>query len=288
MTTRGTPLPGHGEPVTPRLRRAAASALETHARDQRLTAEELRERKALVAAATRNADIDALFTDLPQPHPRFRVETMTVWVVAAGLVWFGVIVTWALADSEHVWWPLGVAAGLFLALMTINGEVVADRVWKLRESELERQREQLRKRPFEESGLRIGKEERRSAATALMVHAAAGLGLAAYQEKYDRLAATRTRGDLRVLLGDLPPPTPELAETVLSRAADRPPAGMFVGVTWLVVFPGPGVAMTATWHHGQWYWLLVWFAALVALIVIQVHRGRAQRAARLARDARAR
>jgi uncharacterized protein DUF1707 len=288
MTTRGTALPGHGGPVTPRLRRAATSALEEHAREKRLTAEELRQRTALVATATRNADIDALFSDLPQPHPRFRVETMTVWAMLAGVAWLGVLGMWALVEGEEIWWPLGVAVALFLALMTINGEVVADRVWKLRESELERRREQLRQRPFDESGLRIGKKERRSAALALMVHAAAGLGLETYQEKYDRLAATRTRGELRALLGDLPPPTPELAETVLSRAADKPPAGLFVGVTTLVVFPGPGVAMTATWHHGQWYWFLVWFAAVVAVIVIQVHRRRAQRATRLARCVRAR
>jgi hypothetical protein len=281
-------LPGHGEPVTPRLRRAAASALDDHARDNRLTAEELKQRTALVAAATRNADIDALFADLPQPHPRFRVETMTVWVVLAGLVWLGVIGMWALAEREHVWWPLGVAAVLFLALMTINGEVVADRVWKLRGGQLEQEREQLRQEPFDESMLRVGTTERRSAALALMARAAAGLGMEAYREKYDRLASMRTRGDLRELLGDLPPPTPELAETVLSKAADKPPKGLFAGVTTLVVFPGPGVAMTATWHHGQWYWIPAWFAAVVALIVMQVHRVRARRTARFARDARAR
>jgi hypothetical protein len=288
MTTRGMSLPGHGEPVTRRVRRAATSALDDHARDNRLTAEELKERTALAATATRNADIDALFTDLPQPHPRFRVETMTVWVVLAGLVWFGVFVLSGIADQEHVWWPLGVAAALFLALMTINGEVTAGRIWKLRGGQLELERERLRQQPFDESGLRIGKTERRSAALALMAHAAASLGLQRYQEVYDQLASMRTRGELRALLGELPPPTPEFAETVLSRAADKPPKGLFAGVTTLVVFPGPLVAMSATWNYGQWYWIPAWFAAVAALIVIQVHRVRARRAARLAHNARAR
>lgn len=288
MGTRGTALPGHGGAVTRKLRKYAESALRDHADQKRLTAEELEQRTGLVRTARSNAEIDALFTDLPQPHPRFSVERMTVWVVLAGLEWFGVIGMWAVADHKHVWWPLGGAVALFLLLMTINGAVVARRVRRLRDGQQERQLEQLRREPFDQSGLRVGTKERQSAAMALVVHAAAGLSMRRYQEMYDQLASVRTRGELRAVLGDLPPPTPELAETVLSRDVDNPPAGLFAGLAVLAVFPGVGVAMTATWHHGQWYWIPAWAAAVVVMIVIQVRRTRARHAALRARAAMAR
>jgi hypothetical protein len=266
-------MPAQAEDVTDQLRRRAEVALATHQSEGRLAPEERTERVKLVRRAVHNAEIDAVFADLPRPHPRFTADTGTLLPVLAAFVWVGTVVTAFLGAAQGVWWPLALAAGVFLVVIGTHEVVATGRLADFENSQLEQQRRQQR---VDLSNLRLGHDERRSAAEMLIVHAAAGLPLRAYWGIYERLPTVRTRGELRKLLGDLPPPDPAFAPTVLSSEADRHPPGLFVGVTTLVLFPGLPVAIMWWVNHGQWYWMLAWVAAVAVLVRVQVARRKAR------------
>jgi uncharacterized protein DUF1707 len=59
-------------------REQALQALGEHMSAGRLTVDEYGQRSAEVAAAKTRRDLDALFTDLPEPHPRFGATWATV------------------------------------------------------------------------------------------------------------------------------------------------------------------------------------------------------------------
>jgi hypothetical protein len=78
--------------------------------------------------------------------------------------------------------------------------------------------------PAGADGLRIGTAEREAAMTILGEHLAKGrLELAEYEERVTAAIRARTRGDLRPLFEDLPPPYPTF---LLAPAPLRPAAGL--------------------------------------------------------------
>lgn len=264
MANWGIPLPGRGEEVTSRLRSSAVSALEKHAGEGRLTQEELNERATLAHQAEQNHEIDALFADLPRPHPRFSVDTTTGFIVPGCFSALAVVIfafTWLDGGS---WLPFAISAAVYLASFTANGIVGSRRLRQLRDSPHEQQRRQMLATRYDMDDLRLGNPERVAAAEALIVHAAAGLPAEQYHSYVDRLPTVRTRGELKALLGHLPPPDPELADTVLSPGdEDDRPWGLTLAITWLLVLPGLPVAVAMWVKFGQWYWLPVWAGALL-------------------------
>ncbi len=64
-------VPASGDqPVTPAQRDAAIAALIVHREAGRLSSTEYEDRQVLADAARTWADLDALFVDLPAPHPQ--------------------------------------------------------------------------------------------------------------------------------------------------------------------------------------------------------------------------
>ncbi len=282
MVNWGIPLPGRGDRVTPKLRRSAVSALETHAGDGRLTQEELNERATRAHEAEHNHDIDVLFADLPRPHPRFSVDTTTGFVVLGCFSGLTVVIfafTWLGGGS---WVPFAISVAIYLGSFVINGIVGTQRLRELRDNPHEQQRGRMRADRYDMDNLRLGNSERVAAAEALIVHAAAGLPKEQYHAYVDRLPTVRTRGELKALWGELPPPDPELADTVLSPAdEDDRPWGLTFAITWVLILPGLPIAIAMWVKFGQWHWLLVWAGAL--LVHHQVWAFRKRRRARKAR-----
>ncbi|MFD2422115.1 DUF1707 SHOCT-like domain-containing protein [Amycolatopsis pigmentata] len=107
-------------------REQALHALGEHMSHGRLTIDEYGERSAKVTAAKTRGDLGALFTDLPEPHPRFGTGTPTAeqaapapatstqpatWTdrplnqraVAAGVPLFWVVAV-IIGVTTHFWW----------------------------------------------------------------------------------------------------------------------------------------------------------------------------------------
>jgi hypothetical protein len=264
MVKWGISLPGRGDRVTGAIRRKAVNALGVHATDGRLTQAELNERAALVNQAEHNHQIDVLFSDLPQPHPRFSADTNTGLLLPGCFGALMVLITAAVWMTDRgTWVPFAISTGVCLASFTANGIVGTRRVRELRESPHEQQRRRMRAEQYDTDNLRLGHPERVATAETLIVHAAAGLPREEYHSYVDRLPAVRTRGELKSLIGHLPPPDPDLADTVLSPGKeDDRPWGFAVAITWLLIVPGLPLAI-ATWvKFDQWYWLLVWAGAV--------------------------
>ncbi len=262
----GVPLPGRDERVTDEARRSALFALGEHGGEARLTRAEVDERARLVLAAERNDQLDAVFADLPQPHPRFSARPATGFDVLAGLAAFAVLVTALTWITGGPWLPMVIAVAVHLGAYTVHGTIAGRRLAALRDDPHERQRRQPRPQRYDTDGLRLGQTERVAAAEALIVHAAAGLPMEEYHAYADRLPAVRTRGELKALLGHLPPPDPELADTVWSPPGEyRRPWGLPHALTVSAVVPGLPAAITMWARYGQWHWLPVWAAVLVLL-----------------------
>jgi hypothetical protein len=91
---------------------------------------------------------------------------------------------------------------------------------------------------FQDAGLRVADSERENALTALGEHVSAGrLNIDEYGERSARISTAKTRGELRALFSDLPPPHPQFGVGGLpptpapmvpqqsQQVAGRPPGG---------------------------------------------------------------
>jgi len=275
----GIPLPGRGDRVTAKVRRGATSALDDHKTAGRLTQAEVDERAAAVAAARQNHEIDAVFGDLPQPHPRFTVDADSGFGTlgcAFGIAVFVCTVIWI---NNGVWQPLAGLTAVYLVLFTVNGIVGRRRLRELRENPHERQRREMRAARYDTSNLRLGDAERVSAAEMLIVHAAAGLPSDRYWAAVERLRGARTRGDLTEIIGHLPPPDPELADTVLAVKNHGEPGDLTFAVTCLLLLPAPMAAIAMWAKFGQWWWFPAWFVVFVLTFLVSSRRKKTTRVA---------
>lgn len=277
MANWGIPLPGRGDRVTGKVRRGATSALDDHKNAGRLTQAEVDERAAVVAAAQQNHEIDAVFGDLPQPHPRFTVDADTGFGTLGCAFGIAVVVCTVIWIGNEVWQPLAGVTAIYLVLFVVNGIVGRRRLRELRDSPLERQRRELRASRYDTGNLRLGDAERVSAAEMLIVHAAAGLPSDRYWAAVERLRGARTRADLAEIIGHLPPPDPDLADTVLAVKNPEEPGGLTFAITCLLLLPAP-VAAIATWaKSGQWWWFPAWFLVFVLTFLVSARRKRPKR-----------
>lgn len=93
---------------------------------------------------------------------------------------------------------------------------------------------------FQDSGLRVADSEREAALTVLGEHVSAGrLNIDEYGERSAQISTAKTRGELRALFSDLPPPHPQFGTTAMPgmapsaapvpqqprQVAGRPPGG---------------------------------------------------------------
>lgn len=265
----GIPLPGRGDRVTAAVRRSAKSALNAHRQAGRLTQAEVDERAAWVAAAQQNDQIDAVFADLPQPHPRFGTDSDTGYGTLGCAFGIGVLVCTILwLSNGALWLPFAGFTAVYLVLFTVNGIVGRRRLRELRENPYERQRREMRAARYDTGLLRLGDAERVSAAEMLVVHAAAGLPPDQYWASVDRLRAARTRGDLKAIIGHLPPPDPQLADTVLTVKEPGDPGGFVFAVMCLLMGPAPIAAITIWVKFGQWYWTPAWLAVFLVTLAL--------------------
>lgn len=268
MGNWGIPLPGRGDQVTKKVREDAGVALEEHRVAGRLTRDEVDERAAVVDAAQQNHEIDAVFADLPRPHPRFTVDGDTAYAslgCAVGIAVLAFAVVWVAGGA---WEPPAGLTAVYLVLFTVNGIVGRRRLRAVRDSPLERQRREMRAARYDTDRLRLGHDERVSAARVLIVHAAAGLPSDQYWACVERLRTVRTRGELKEVIGHLPPPDPELADTVLSAKEAEQPGGPLFAITCLLLLPVPVVAIAMWVRFGQWYWVPAWLGALLLVLLV--------------------
>jgi hypothetical protein len=273
----GIPLPGRGERVAAKVRSSATSALDDHKNAGRLTRAEVDERAAAVAAAQQNHEIDAVFGDLPQPHPRFTVDGDTGYGTLGCAFGIAVVVCTVIWIDNGFWQAVAGVTAAYLVLFTVNGIVGRRRLRELLESPHERQRREMRAARYDTGNLRLGDAERVSAAEMLIVHAAAGLPSDRYWASVERLRAARTRADLTEIFGHLPPPDPALADTVLSVKKHDEPGNLTFAITCLLLLPAPMAAIAAWAKFGQWYWFPAWFAAFVLTFLVSSRRKKATR-----------
>lgn len=273
----GIPLPGRGDRVTAKVRRSATSALDEHRTAGRLTRAEVDERAAAVAAAQRNHEIDAVFGDLPQPHPRFTVDADTGFGTLGCPFGIAVFVCTVIWINDDVWQPLAGVTAVYLVLFVVNGIVGRRRLRELLDSPHERQRRELRAARYDTGNLRLGDAERVSAAEMLIVHAAAGLPSDRYWAAVEQLRAARTRADLTEIIGHLPPPDPALADTVLSVKNHGEPGGLTFALTCLLLLPAPMAAIGAWAKFGQWWWFPAWFVVVVLTFLVPARRKETKR-----------
>ncbi len=273
----GIPLPGRGDRVTAKVRRSAASALDEHKNAGRLTQAEVGERAAAVAAAQQNHEVDAVFADLPQPHPRFTVDGDTGYGTLGCPFGIAVVVCAVIWIDGGLWQPLAGVTAVYLLLVTVNGVVGRRRLRELRDSPHERQRREMRSARYDTDNLRLGDAERVSAAEMLIVHAAAGLPSDQYWASVERLRSVRTRGELKEVIGHLPPPDPRLADTVLTVKEPDEPGGLTFAVTCLLLLPVPRLAIASWAKFGQWYWTPVWLVAFFVTFALSSRKKKAKR-----------
>jgi hypothetical protein len=77
---------------------------------------------------------------------------------------------------------------------------------------------------FGDDDLRIADSEREAAMTVLGEHMSAGrLNIDEYGERSAQVSAAKTRGELRALFVDLPPPHPQFGPSTMPTAAPAPP-----------------------------------------------------------------
>lgn len=277
MANWGIPLPGRGDRVTAKVRSSATSALDDHKNAGRLTQAEVDERAAAVAAAQQNHEIDAVFGDLPQPHPRFTVDADTGFGTLGCPFGIAVFVCTIIWINDGFWQPLAGVTAIYLVLFTVNGILGRRRLRALLESPHERQRREMRAARYDTGNLRLGDAERVSAAEMLIVHAAAGLPSDRYWAAVERLRGARTRGDLKEIIDHLPPPDPALADTVLAVKNHGEPGDLTFAVTCLLLLPVPMAAIAAWAKFGQWYWVPAWLAAFVLTFLVSSRRKKAKR-----------
>jgi hypothetical protein len=88
---------------------------------------------------------------------------------------------------------------------------------------------------FQDADLRIADSERENALTVLGEHMSAGrLNIDEYGERSAQVSTAKTRGELRALFSDLPPPHPQF-----STGATPPPQPVVLPQTQQVVGTGP-------------------------------------------------
>lgn len=262
---RPTPqLPGWADRVSRTTRSAAVRTLQQHTALGRLSRQEYEHRRQRVDGARRNDEIDAQFADLPAPHPRFRVYRMSgfgctgllLWVASAGCALYG----------GATWLPFLIVTPLVPLLMAVNWLVMRRRHAEARSSPHERQRRLLRYGQDDLDRLLLSDHERAAVPDTLVVHLASGrLSRADYETRVRQVAGLRTRGELRELMADLPPPEPPLADTALAVEQGEPPHGVGLALMLLVWMPGLPLAITAWTSLDQWYWVPVWVVAAVVL-----------------------
>lgn len=258
-------LPGSSGKTDSDLREETAKALEHHLRAGRLSVPEAQKRKNLAAAAKRNEEIDALFADLPAPHPRFAPVQTSGVAVLAGFVYVSVLIA-ALVGGTSNWLVTGLLACAFLIVMTINGEIGRRRriARDERLRDLHRQAPQLRQSNLDD--VRLGNDERKDVRGPLLVHLAAGqIDQRQFADLKTRAGSLKTRAELRELFDPLPPPYPELAPVFDPPDDHSKPWGLLAGITFLVAVPGLPLAIAIWVNEGQWQWLLAWPIAMIAL-----------------------
>jgi hypothetical protein len=259
-------LPGWADRVTDRARSAATQALHQHTSLGRLSPEEFAQRGEQVTQAQRNEEIDALFADLPQPHPRFAVNRLSAAGCVALLAWVASVVSAVIALDNGNWLAFYLLTPLSPLLMGLNWVVVRRRLAKASSSPHEQQRRLLRYQQADLDRLRLSTHERAGVPDTLVLHLAAGqLTRDDYDARVSQVAGLRTRGDLRELLGTLPPPEPALADTALTVDYETPPHGPMLALAMLAWLPGLPLAIAGWVALGQWYWVPVWAIVVTAL-----------------------
>lgn len=259
-------LPGWADRVNEKARTAAATALQQHTSVGRISLEEFNQRKLRVSEAQRNEELDALFTDLPQPHPRFQVDRMSGFGCLALLMWLASVVSAVIALDNGNWPPFYVVTALVPVFMTVNWLIVRRRLAAAKASPHEQQRRLMRYQQDDLDRLRLSNPERAGVPDTLVLHLAAGqLTRADYDARVQLVAGLRTRGDLRELLGTLPPPEPALADTALTVDYETPPLGPMSAVVMLAWLPGLPLAISGWVVLDQWYWVPIWVVAVTLL-----------------------